>query len=259
MPTLVIAVVDQFEPDLVRDAGLRGALLGEPDLIGSERNAEHLAAEMAVEVEREAAPAAADVEHPHAGFQPQLGRDQRLLVDLGALKRVRRVLVIGHGVLPVLVEEQLVELADQVVVVEDVAAGLGPEIDLVGLGQDPVERAFGRVGRVNPAPPAVGHDQQHHVADVVRGFDRQPSVHVGFTRANPGIPGDVQRRALVGQPDPHRLGGRVAIAVLLPVPVGHHQLALADQLRQHLVEQPHAPGTYCVGEPRQARSPACQE
>ena len=117
-----VAIVHQLELDPVGDARLRGALLAEVDLVGRERDAEHVDVVMAVEIQREPAPAAADVEHLHAGLQVQLGGDVRLLVELGLLEAVRRVAIIGAGILPVLVEEELVEPPGEVVGVLGVAA-----------------------------------------------------------------------------------------------------------------------------------------
>ena len=50
---------------------------------------------MAVEIEREPAPAAADVEHAHARLEVELGGDVRLLVELRLLQAVGRVAIIS--------------------------------------------------------------------------------------------------------------------------------------------------------------------
>ena len=234
---LDVAVVGQLELDLVGHARSLRPLVRELDLIGCERNAQYLAAEMAVEIESEPAPAAADIEQAHARLQPQLGGDQGLLVDLRAFQRVRRILEIGHGILPVLVEEQLVELAGQVIVMDHVLAGLDPQVDLVGLGEDPVDPALQGIWRADPAATVgIHHHQQDHVADIVRRLHHQPPVHIGFARTDPGIPGDMQGRALVGKADRHRIGGKVPIAIFAAIVIDDAQLAFLDQRGKHLVE-----------------------
>ena len=122
---LDLAIILELELHPVGDAGLGGALVGEGDLVGRERDAEHVDVVMAVQVEREPAPAAADVEHLHARLEVQLAGDVRLLVELGLLEAVRGVEIVGAGILPVLVEEQLVEPPGQVVGVLGVRAPTG--------------------------------------------------------------------------------------------------------------------------------------
>ena len=74
-----------------------------------------------VQVERRPAPAAADVEHALAGLQIELGGDMRLLVGLGLFEAVGGIGEVGAAVLPVVVEEEVVELVADVVMVGDVA------------------------------------------------------------------------------------------------------------------------------------------
>ena len=83
--------------------------------------AEHVDVGDAVEVERRAAPAAADVEHPLAGLQRELGGDVRLLVRLRLLEAVGGVGEVGAAILQVVVEEEAVEVVAEVVMMRDVA------------------------------------------------------------------------------------------------------------------------------------------
>ena len=95
--------------------GLFGDFLAERDLIGRERDAEHFDAVMPVQIEREPAPAAADVEHLHPRLQMQLGGEMRLLVELRLFEAVVGVAVIAAGILAVGVEEQFVQPAGEVI------------------------------------------------------------------------------------------------------------------------------------------------
>ena len=72
------------------------------------------------EVEAEPAPARADVEHPLAGLDGKLGGEVALLGELGLLE-VRALGEVGAGILPVAIEEEVVDGAVDVVVVRHVA------------------------------------------------------------------------------------------------------------------------------------------
>ncbi len=80
-------------------------------------DAQDLGAVVLVQVERKPTPAAADVEHAQRALalvralHGELGGQVRLLVALGVFEAVGRVAVVAHGVLAILVEEQLVEAA----------------------------------------------------------------------------------------------------------------------------------------------------
>ncbi len=77
-----MAVIDQLELYLVGDAAFLGAAAGNLQLLLRQRDAEHLGPGLLVEIQRHAAPAAADIEHGHARLQRELRGDMRLLVGL---------------------------------------------------------------------------------------------------------------------------------------------------------------------------------
>ena len=135
---LDVAIILQLELHPVGDAQLGGALVGEFDLVRRQRDAEHVDVVMAVQIQSEPAPAAADVEHLHAGLEVQLGGDMRLLVELGLLEAVRGVAEIGAGILAVLVEEELVEPAGEIVGMLGVAARAALPVDLVELAGEEI-------------------------------------------------------------------------------------------------------------------------
>ena len=120
----LLAVVAQLEPDPVGQALAAGALPADLELLLGQRDPEHLAGAGLGERQREPAPARADVEHPHARPQQQLGREVALLVRLRLLEVGVRMGEVGAAVLPVAVQEQIVQPVRQIVVMGDV--GLGP-------------------------------------------------------------------------------------------------------------------------------------
>ena len=105
-----LAIVDQLELHVVRDAGRLGALARDLQLVLRQGDAEHVDAGDLVQIERHPAPAAADVEHALAGLERELGGDMRLLVRLRLLEAVGGVGEISAAVLPVVVEEEFVQL-----------------------------------------------------------------------------------------------------------------------------------------------------
>ena len=147
-----IAVIHQRELDLVGNARFLRPLLAEGDLVGREGHAQHFRAVMLVEIQREAAPAAADIQHAQGAvhlarlLHVHLGGDMGLLVELGLFQADIGRAVIAHGVLPVLVEEQFVQAPRQVVGVLGILARLGLQVDAVdlrgGLLREALERTL---------------------------------------------------------------------------------------------------------------------
>ena len=82
----LLAIVAQLEPHPVGQPAAPRALAADLELMPRERDAEHLARAGLGEIEREPAPARADVEHALAGAQQQLGREMALLVLLRRLQ-----------------------------------------------------------------------------------------------------------------------------------------------------------------------------
>ena len=114
-----VAIILQADLDPVLQAGGPDALAREFVLVGRQRHADHAGAVVARRVDRERAPAAADVEQVIAGREHQLAADVVELVRLrrrqvfGAVAEVRaRVHHLG-------IEPQAVELVGHVVVVFD--------------------------------------------------------------------------------------------------------------------------------------------
>ena len=74
------------------------------------------------EPESKPTPAGTDIEHSHARLQPQFRGDVAALLLLSFVDTVLASQEIGAGVLPVGIEEQVVEGARQIVVMRGVAA-----------------------------------------------------------------------------------------------------------------------------------------
>ena len=145
-------------------------------------------------MDREAAPAAADVQHAHARLQLELARDQIELRALGLLERLRAPredrAAVGHR----LVEEQREELVADVVVVADrrrvalqaVTLAVQDQLEARALGHPARQRggqdaqpqtrlvASAQLSRL----PFVDHDER-----AVQIVHRQRAVHVGAAEA----------------------------------------------------------------------------
>ena len=102
-------IVDQFEPDMIGDPSLLGSPARDLQLLFRQRDSGDVDSGDLVQIDRRPAPAAADVEHPLAGLQVQLGGDMRLLVGLGLLQAVSGIGEVSAAILPVVVEEELVQ------------------------------------------------------------------------------------------------------------------------------------------------------
>ena len=109
----------------------QGALVRQLVLFFRQRHAGDVGATGFREIEAKAAPARADVENLHAGLDVELGGEMALLGQLRVFQRAVIGLEIGAGILPVAVEEEVVELARQIVMVGDVVLGLADRIVLV--------------------------------------------------------------------------------------------------------------------------------
>ncbi len=121
---LNVAIVDELELDTVGDTGFLGAARGDLELLFRQRDAQHVHIRHTIEIERHAAPAAADVEHLLAGLQGELGGDVRFLVELGLFQADRlRIGEIGAAILPVRVEEEIVEIVRQIIMMRDIGLG----------------------------------------------------------------------------------------------------------------------------------------
>src|SRR5579871_5031021 len=83
-------------------------------LLLRERDAGHRACASLREIKRQAAPAAADVEHALALPQHQLGGEVPALGELRVVERLIGRLEIGAAVLPIAVEEERVEPAVEI-------------------------------------------------------------------------------------------------------------------------------------------------
>ncbi len=117
-----VAIVHQLQRHLTGQALGRHPLAPQFQLLLAEGDAVHLNAELASGIARQSAPAAADIQQPLAGLEPQLAAQ---MAQLGLL-RLFEILVagfeIGAGVDHVAVQPELVERVGQVVVIGN---GLG--------------------------------------------------------------------------------------------------------------------------------------
>jgi len=141
--------------------------------------------------------------------------------------------------LPVLVEEQLVEAASEIVGVLRVAPGGDAVVVAVDLRGRPVgDFAHPALGPevLFVLARAEGGDEQDQVADVVRRFYHQPAAHIGLARADLRIAGDMVAGLGMRQPQADRFIRARSIFVGLAVVIGDDEPTLADQAGEHLVE-----------------------
>ena len=148
----------------------------------ADRRRRHAAAIVGRSKEREAAPAAADLQHVIVRTERQLVADCPQLVDLRRLERVVRGLEHRAGVHQSRVEKQPEELVAQVVVFVNVAAAARRRVVAPAVRQA-LERARNprRHRRQRPDDVAVGE----HEADEADEVRRRPvPIHVGIAKAD---------------------------------------------------------------------------
>ena len=106
-------------------------VLGALVLLLRQRDAGDVRAGNLGEIERQAAPAAADVEHRGAGLDAELRREMALLGELRVVERLVRRFEIGAAILLVAVEEEPIKPAVEVVMMRDVVARARSRIELL--------------------------------------------------------------------------------------------------------------------------------
>ena len=130
----LLAVVAQIKPHPVGQPGGGGAPIRDLELFLGQGQPGDVGAALAGQVQRQPAPARADIEHPLSRPEQQLRRDVALLVLLRGVDVVVRRAEIGAGILPVAIEKQLVELVRQIVMMRHVAPRPRHRVVLVHAG-----------------------------------------------------------------------------------------------------------------------------
>ncbi len=159
---------------------------------------------------------------------------------LGHLRLVQirpRVREIGAGVLPVGIEEQVVEAVGQVVVVGDVGPRARHRVVLVKPAQEAAE-AIGEMADPHPLAlaPAVGGAEIEEVVEAAL-LHRQPAVHVGLAEGQIRADEEPAVQRPVVQPDRHRAAGPVPELVRAPRGVDDPQGTRPDDARGEMREQ----------------------
>ena len=238
----LLAVVAQVKPHPVAEARRRGAPRRHLVLLLGQGEPGDVGAAFAGEIERQPAPARADIEHPQSRAQQQLCRDVALLVLLRGVEIVLGRPEIRTGILPVVVEEQLIELVRQIVVVGDVAARARDRVVLV---QAPHEAAGG-LAQPQRQRVGLGRVVRHQdVDEIVEGaafLDGQRAGHKGLRNEQPGLQQQFPMERRVVQPDGRR-GAWRALEHMPPAGgIDDAEPADADEAGEHRRKQ-HGTGT----------------
>ena len=131
-----VAVVGQPDLDPILQARLPDPLAGELELVLRQGHAEHPGAMVLRRVDRQGAPAAADVEQAHARAQPQLATHMLELGLLGLRQGFVASREIGAGIDHRRIEPARIEVVGDVVVILDRLA-----VRTAGVLRDPVGQA----------------------------------------------------------------------------------------------------------------------
>ena len=188
--TVDVAIIQQAERRILGAAALERPILRALELFLRQGDAGDPRAGDFGEIERQPAPAAADIEHRGAGLDAQFGREMPLLGELRVIKRRVRGFEIGAAILLVAVEEKRIEPAVEIVMVRHVVARAGPQVQLLQaakqVAHQPRQRPIRRRDRL-----LTQQDRKHVSNRAV--FDDEGAVHIGFAELQLGVH---QNRAL---------------------------------------------------------------
>ena len=183
------------------------------------------------EIEREAAPAAADVEHALPRLQQQLGGDMALLVGLRLLDGLIGREEVGAGILPVGVEEKIVERVREVVVMRHVLARAVQGIVLLEDAEGAAETIIKRCQQRARRQVHVLGDEVEEIVDA-RILDRQLAVHEGLAEIKARVEEQLAPERRLVQPHGHCGAGLAGEAVDGPAGINHAKRAAAHEMTE---------------------------
>ncbi len=195
-----LAVVAKLEAHAIGKPGIGGAALRQLELLARQGEPGDGDAAFAGEIERKAAPAAADIEHSLPGLQQQLRRDVALLVGLRHLDALVGRQKIGAGILPVGIEEEIVERVRKVVVMRDIGARAPQRIVLLENAEGAAETLIERRQRRARREAEVDGGEIQEVVDAGV-FDRQRPIHERLADIEARIEEQLVAERGVVQPD----------------------------------------------------------
>ena len=188
-----IAVIGEAVINFVCEARLPGLFACIAKLVFRKGHAGDLHICILGEEARHAAPAAADIQHFLPRLQCKLGGDMSHLLDLRLFQAVIRCLVVRTGILPVLIQEQVIKIITQVIVMGDILERAAFRVELV---EEPV-KAIGEIAktdqRITFTPADIPGKQIQQVINIAV-FKGKVAIHIGFAEVQLGeegkLPGD---------------------------------------------------------------------
>ena len=230
------AIVGQADVDPVGQTGISRAFRGQSVLFFGQRHTGHLRLVIARQRNRHAAPATADVQHPHPRRDQKLVGDVLLFLGLRGLQTVFATLEIGAGILPVRIQEEVVKFARKIIMVGHIRARAIHRVELVKPPPEiaqhlggPGHQAAGRFGAV------LDRQRQKPVKVVVP--DLKGAVHIALADAHLGAQDQLPGQRRVGEFHANRAYRRVSIKARCSVRQCQFQRTLADQAAQHTIKQ----------------------
>src|SRR6185503_8516033 len=125
------AVIPKLKTALTCQARGGGAVIGDRQLLARQRYTQDVGVVLAREIEPETAPARSDVEDFKSGpVEIQLGRNVKFLGGLRRLQRHPRMAEVSAGIVEVVIEEEIVERARQIIMASHIATGAPRAVEL---------------------------------------------------------------------------------------------------------------------------------
>ena len=231
------AIIDQFEFTAFRKPGLGRTRARNRNLFVRQRHAGDTCTGVARQIERHAAPATADIEYRKIfAIQIELGRDMPLLGDLRFFKGCRRIGEIGTGILPVLVQEHVIEPARQIIMMMHMGTCPRRRIELRKAAYQPAPTPGQKKHyRTGIALRQIGHQQVEQGGDITL-LHRQAAIHVKLAQFQVRPQREFEHRTIVMQFDRH-FRRATAIGPSRIVGKDHSQLTVpnhrVEEIAQH--------------------------
>ena len=189
------------------------------------------------QMQRETTPAAADVENAVVRLDQELGREVPLLGELRVFQRLICMLEIGAGILPVRVEEQLIEPTIEIVMMRNISLRTSRQ---VAMTEDPQLRADMIDDAGDQRMRAVLRLPQHHRHEIIERavFDKETAVHVKLTKPCIGIDEKSPLRPIVGKADTDEVAGAIAERQRATARRHHDQRSPRHDARERSLQAP---------------------
>ncbi len=147
-----------------------------------------------------------------------------------------RRLEISAGILPVGIEEKIIDAAVNIVMMSGIPLGPESRIELPPTAEP--DAHF--IQRFQPERPRrcrnILHQKRNQIIDIAA-FDHEAAIHIGFTQFQLRVESKTIGDAVILQPDGNRLTAAIALVGYVPGLAAHCEIAGNDNFTQQIVKR----------------------